>query len=189
MNIVPIPAEPIISDTLTACLVGGVLAGTASGMVLKSGTSDGGQNIIGVCMAKTNPNLRVGVIAAIMNIFILGACFLLYDIEIVVYSLIYAIITSLFVDRVYTQSINTEVMIFTKNKDVADKILTDTRRGVTNWVGTGAYTHEESYILVTVISKYELPHLVALVREIDPHAFIVTNDGAGVYGNFERRLT
>ena len=89
----------------------------------------------------------------------------------------------------YIQNINTQVMIFTKNENVADAILREVRRGVTKWEGTGAYTHEDSHILVTVLSKYEVPHLVALVREMDPNAFIVTNEGAGIYGNFQRRLS
>ena len=189
MSIVPIPQTPVITDTLTACLVGGVITGTGAGMVLRSGSSGGGQDIIGVCLSKTHPNVSVGGINIAMNVCIFAVCFLIFDIQTVIYSLIYSIVNSLFLDRMYIQNINTQVMIFTKNKDVADAILKEVRRGVTEWNGSGAYTHEESQILVTVLSKYEVPGLVSLVRELDPNAFIVTNEGAGIYGNFQRRLS
>ena len=189
MSVVPIPTAPVIEDMLTACLVGGVITGSGAGMVLRSGSSGGGQDIIGVCLAKTHPNVSVGGISITMNVAIFAVCFLLFDIQIVIYSLIYSIVNSLFLDRMYVQNINTQVMIFTKREDVADAILKEINRGVTEWNGTGAYTHEDSHILVTVLSKYEVPGLVSLVREMDPHAFVVTNEGAGIYGNFQRRLS
>ena len=61
-------------------------------------------------------------------------------------------------------------------------------RGVTCWNGQGAYTGEESKILVTVISKYEINQLKRIVLEKDPKAFIIFNEGLNVTGNFEKRL-
>lgn len=37
LSIIPIPAEPIIPDMLTSCLVGGILAGFSNGLVLTCG--------------------------------------------------------------------------------------------------------------------------------------------------------
>ena len=76
----------------------------------------------------------------------------------------------------------------TKKKCIDDRIMKEMHRGVTYWQGKGAYTNEDSLILVTVISKYEISQLKKIVKEIDPKAFIIFNDGMDVTGNFEKRL-
>lgn len=189
LALVPVFHTPIIHDRLTACLVGGVLAGTGAGMVMRSGCSGGGQDIIGITLSIRHPNTKVGVINIFVNAFIYGICLLLFDFETVVYSLIYTTFISIFIDRVYIQNINVQAMIFTKSKGVTDRILNQLDRGVTAWNGWGAYTHEDSYILVTMISKYEIPQLLDLVHEVDPNAFIIVTEGTRIYGNFIKRLT
>ena len=50
--VVPIPAVPLIEDYLTACIIGGLIAGTGTGLVLRGRSSGGGQDIIGLCCSK-----------------------------------------------------------------------------------------------------------------------------------------
>jgi len=186
--IVPIPDSPIFKDYFTTCFIGGIVAGTGAGMVLRAGSSGGGQDIIGVCLSKTHPNFSVGKISIAMNICIYVVCLFLFDIEIVVYSLIYTTILAFSLDKVHIQNINTTVMIFTKKSGVSHAINEKVGRGVTNWDGNGAYTNESSYVLVTVVSKYEIHQLKQVVREIDPNAFMIITEGNAIVGNFEKRL-
>ena len=46
LSVIPIPAAPIIEDYLTACIIGGLIAGTGTGLVLRGRSSGGGQDII-----------------------------------------------------------------------------------------------------------------------------------------------
>ncbi len=188
MVLVPVPAAPIIEDYLTACIIGGLIAGTGTGLVLRGRSSGGGQDIIGLCCAKRYPNFSVGKINIIMNIFVYGICLFLFNIEIVVYSLIYATVIALAIDRVHIQNINTSVMIFTKKVGISKAIMEQTGRGVTNWDGEGAYTNKTSYILFVMISKYEVAQIKKIVHSIDPHAFMIFTEGCSVDGNFEKRL-
>lgn len=186
--IVPIPAVPIIEDYLTACIIGGIIAGTGTGLVLRGRSSGGGQDIIGLCCAKKSPNVSVGKINIIMNIFIYLICLFMFDIEIVIYSLIYTTVLALALDRVHIQNINMSVMIFTKKTGISRAIIEQTGRGVTNWDGEGAYTNKTSYILFVLISKYEVGQIKSIVHNIDPNAFMIFTEGCSVDGNFEKRL-
>lgn len=112
----------------------------------------------------------------------------LFDIQIVIYSLIYATVLSVAVDRVHIQNINMSVMIFTKKVGISKAIMEQTGRGVTNWDGEGAYTNRTSYILFVLISKYEVAQLKRIVRNLDPNAFMIFTEGCSVEGNFEKRL-
>jgi uncharacterized membrane-anchored protein YitT (DUF2179 family) len=189
MALVPVSKEPIFDDYLTACLVGGLVSGTGAGIILKGGTSGGGQDIIGVALSKTHPNFSVGKISIAINAVIYGICFLLFDIQTVVYSMIYAVTNALALDYQHTQNINVQVMIFTKKEGITDKVLHELRRGLTYWQGAGGYTDESTYVLTTMVTKYELPHLIEIVKSVDPNAFVMANEGTKIFGNFQKRFT
>lgn len=189
LGIMPIPEEPIFNDYLTACLIGGVVAGTGAGMVLRADSSQGGQDIIGVIVSVLNPNHSVGKISIMINIGVYIICLFLFNIEIVAYSLIYTTVLAIALDRVHIQNINMEAMIFTKKPGVEEAIMKELKRGVTNWIGTGAYTKEPSNVIITIISKYEVNKLLDIVKSVDSDAFVIVTEGAHIYGNFEKRLT
>ena len=173
MSLVPVVSKPIFEDYLTACIVGGIVSGTGAGMVLKGGTSGGGQDIIGVALSKTHPNFSVGKIAIAINLVIYGVCFFLFDIQTVVYSIIYAVINSLALDYQHTQNRLVQVTIFTKKEGITDKVLHEVRRGLTYWQGAGGYTDEDTYILSTMVTKYEFPRLMSVIKSVDPDAFVM----------------
>lgn len=189
MALTPVISKPIFDDYLTACLVGGLVSGTGAGIVLKGGTSGGGQDIIGMAMSKTHPNFSVGRIAILINAVVYGVCFFLFDIQTVVYSMIYAVVNALALDYQHTQNINVQVLIFTKKEGIREKVINELRRGLTLWKGAGGYTGDDTYILATMVTKYELPRLIEKVREVDPQAFVMVNEGTKVFGNFEKRFT
>ena len=185
---VPVPAAPIIEDYLTACIIGWMIAGAGSGMILRGRGTAGGPDIIGVCCAKKYRNISVGQVNILLNLVVYGICLFMFDIEIVVYSLIYATVFALTVDKVHIQNINTSVMIFTKKLGISKAIMEQTGRGVTTWDGEGAYTQMRSYILFVMVSKYEVNQIKHIVHSIDPNAFMILTEGSAVVGNFEKRL-
>ena len=70
LAIIPVPAVPIVEDRILASVVGGLGSGVGAGLVLRAGSSQGGQDVIGVCLAKTHPNFKVGTIGIIISICI-----------------------------------------------------------------------------------------------------------------------
>lgn len=188
LTFIPIPKHPLIDDRLTACVIGGIVSGFGSGLVLRGSSSGGGQDILGLYFTKKFRNFSVGKMATIINVFVYGICLLIFNLETAIYSLIYGVISSIACDRVHIQNINMSVMIFTKKLGISKAIMEETGRGVTNWDGAGAYTNETSYILFVMISKYEVNQIRRIVQGIDPNAFMIFTEGCSVDGNFEKRL-
>ena len=186
---IPVPAVPIVDDRILASVVGGLGSGVGAGLVLRAGSSQGGQDVIGVCLAKTHPNFKVGTIGIIISICIYTICLFIYDIPTVMYSIIFAVVTGLAIDRVHVQNIKQECMIFTKKPDLQEAILHDLNRGATIWEGQGAYTGDDMHVLVTVISKYEEPHLREIIANHDENAFMIISDNIRVVGLFNKRFT
>lgn len=187
-TIIKIPEAPIIVDTLAACLIGGIVSGVGIGITLRAGGSGGGIDILGVYLAKKFTSFSVGKLAIIINIGVYSICAVLFQVPIAIYSIIYTAFYSLIVDKIHYQNINTTATIITKKDNVEEKIMSEMGRGVTCWQGSGAYTKEGTHILMTVISKYEIGQLKKIVKEKDPQAFIIFNEGLSVTGNFEKRL-
>lgn len=189
LGIIPVPKVPIVDDRILASVVGGLGSGVGAGLVLRAGSSQGGQDVIGVCLAKTHPNFKVGTIGIIISVCIYSICLFIYDIQTVLYSIIFAVVTGLCIDKVHVQNIKQECMIITKKPGLSRAIMDELGRGVTAIDGEGMYTGEDTYILITVISKYEEPHLKELIAHHDEHAFMIISDNIRVVGNFQKRFT
>lgn len=188
ITIVPTASTPVVEDYLTSVLIGGIMSGLGVGLILLAGGCGGGVDIIGVWAAKKYKGASVGKISLAVNAILFLALLLLFDVSIVIYSIIYVVFFTIVLDKVHYQNINVRLMIFTKEDGIDQKITQKTGRGVTKWNGTGAYTHEDMEILISCINKYEVTEFMELIHEIDPKAFIIVDEGVYVSGNFEKRI-
>lgn len=188
LTVIVSPETPIITDKLTCCLIGGVIAGVGAGMTLLSGGCGGGEEILGVFLSKKHPNMSVGKLSIFINIFVYGSCLIFFNIGTVVYSLIYSVFTNLFIDKMHFQNIMMNMIIISKKDGLQNLIFQITGRGVTHWDGYGGYTDEKTNLLLTVVSKRESLALRKAVQDFDPDAFVVINEDIDVVGNFEMRI-
>lgn len=190
LSIIPIPATPIISDVLTSCLVGGILAGFSNGLVLTCGASCGGLDILGLYLSKKTKGFTVGRFSLLFNAVLYAMCLVLFSAPTAIYSAIYTVFNALFVDRVHQQNITTQVLVVTKLRDLEPfwELGRKMDRGITYWSGHGAYTGDEVQILCICLSKYEIETLQQEVRKVDPHAFFMVQEGVHTLGNFKRHL-
>ena len=189
-SLIPIPSAPIVGDYLTACLLGGILTGVGSGIVLTCGCSSGGLDVIGLCLSKRGSSFTVGRFSLTFNVFLYTACLILFSPEVAIYSVIYNFFTSMVLDRMHQQNVNVMAMIFTHADEhlLGQFIIDNLGRGVTYWNGTGAYTGKDVHVLCVSLSKYEIEELLHAVRSIDPQAFLTVQEGVRIYGNFRKKL-
>lgn len=189
-SMIPIPSTPIVDDYLTACLLGGILTGVGSGIVLTCGGSGGGLDVVGLCLAKRGSQFSVGKFSLAFNAFLYAACLLLFTPEVAIYSVIYTVFTYMLLDRVHQQNIIVQALIFTREDErvLAQFIIEKLGRSVTYWNGVGAYTEETIHVVCVCLSKFEIEELLHAVHSIDPHAFMTVQEGTRIYGNFPRRL-
>lgn len=118
-------------------------------------------------------------------------CGVLFDLSILIYSALNTIFNAMAIDRAHRQSVTVQVLIFTKKEQPElDRFIMDNlHRGVTRWEGKGVYTGEATHILCVCMNKYEIDDLREALRQIDPKAFFIVQEGVHVSSNFERRLS
>lgn len=189
-SIIPSPQTPIVDDYLTAVMLGGIIVGVASGIVLTCGGSGGGLDIVGLCLSKRGSQFTVGKFSLTFNFFLYAACLFLFVPEVAIYSVIYNFFTAMVLDRMHQQNVNVQAMIFTKEdeKVLGRFIIEKLGRSVTYWEGTGAYSGKGLHVLVVCVSKFEIEQLIRTVQEHDPHAFTTVQERVRVYGNFIRKI-
>lgn len=191
LSLVPPPAAPLVEETLTNCVLGGILVGFSLGIVLTCGCSTGGLDILGLWLAKKGKGFSVGRFSLSFNALLYTLCAVLFGLRAAIYSIIYTVFCALFIDRGHQQNITEQVLIFTKDEDpeLPRNIMARLGRGVTYWEGKGAYTGEDLRVLCVCVSKFEEADLYGVVHELDPNAFFITQEGVTIHGNFIRKLS
>lgn len=112
----------------------------------------------------------------------------IYDISSGVYSIFFAVVTAVVIDRVHLQNITMTMLIISKKEQLEDLIFKAVHRGVTKIKGIGAYSGEETNILLTVVSKDEALILRKILCDYDENVFIIEDESINVVGNFQKRL-
>ena len=185
-----IPTTMVVNDCLASTIVGAFISGAGIGLVLRSSGSTGGMDVIGMLISKAHGNISVGRVNLTVNLVLYAICLFLFDVQIVVYSVIFAVVHAFAIDRFHSQNINVEAKIITKvDPSLIEKVVfTEMGRGVTELQSVGAYTQESEHILYILISKYEVHQLRNIVRKYDKNAFIVFNEGVWVEGNYLKKF-
>lgn len=180
----------IENNILTNVLVGGILGGIGVGLTLNSGASTGGTDIIGLALAKKNNNVSVGKLGLIINVIVYSIAGIMYGLETMIYSIIYAVCDSLMIDKMHEQNICSTAFIFCKKnpKKVNDYIKNELNRDFTYWDAKGGFDDSRTYIIYTALTKFELIKLERYLKKIDDHMFMIKSIGVGIKGEFEKKF-
>lgn len=188
----PLITKAIVNDLFMATVIGGLLGGVGIGIVFSQGGSSGGTDIIVMAINKYK-NISPGKLVMYTDVIIIASSyFLFHSIERIVYGVVTLSLTSYGIDFVLSGSRQSyQVFIFSKQyENIANRISSELRRGVTLLQGQGWYSKEKSQVLMIVLRKSETANLMRIVKQEDPQAFISMGSVMGVYGQgFERLKT
>ncbi|HVN52947.1 MAG TPA: YitT family protein [Anaerolineaceae bacterium] len=174
-NLAPyLPANGVTSDLVLNSLYGGVLLGVGLGLVYRGRGTSGGSDILGRIL---NDRLHVPLSQAYLvvdGLVVLGAGFV-FGWDRALYGLVMIYVSGITAEMTSegTDVFRTALIITNEAEKVSRRILDDMERGVTVLPGVGGYTGADRPVLLCVISRAEVNVLKALVREVDPNAFMV----------------
>jgi len=187
LSIIPSPSSPIVEDVFINIVLAATIGSFGISQLFKVKGGSGGLDILGFYLSKNN-KMSVGKIYILLNTSIYIICLLVFNIQIAIYSLVYAFLYGKGLDYFHEHNLEASVMIFTRNPEVKDRIIVDIHRGVTKWEGIGVYTNTNVEVLLTVVAQSEINELKRLVKKIDPQSFVIVSKNMTVDGGFEKRL-
>lgn len=172
-----------IKDPFLAILAGGALLGVGGGVTLHSLGSLGGLDIIGIILNQKF-GIRLGTFFFIFNMILFIGSFGTLETELVLYSIALSFVTSQVLEYVLTMFNQRKLILIISNSsdEISKAIIGDLQRGATFLHGTGAYSGNEKKIILTVVHNYQLKRLEERVLNIDPEAFMITENTFNVMG-------
>jgi len=177
------PIPPITIDPLLAAVFGGIVLGIGVGMVIRSGGSLDGTEIVAILLSKKSA-FSVGEIVMFFNFFILGSAGFVFGWDRAMYSLIAYYIAFKMIDiTIEGFDESKAVWIISENAEViGDAIMHRLGRGVTYLNGEGGFTGGAKKVIFCVITRLEEAKLKSIVEERDPAAFLAVGNIHDVKG-------
>ena len=175
---------PATDNKILACVFGGILLGAGLGLVFRGGGSTGGSDIVGQVLNRYT-NLSTGTAILTVDFVVItvaGFCF--GQFELALYGYLNLYLQTRAIDLVleglsYTRAL----FIISDSADAVARAITSTmNHGATVLSATGAYSLEKKDMVFSVMAKREVSRAREIVREVDPHAFIVITDVYEVLG-------
>ncbi|MBU5345160.1 YitT family protein [Paenibacillus sp. FSL W7-1279] len=177
------PVDPITIDPLLAAVFGGVLLGIGVGLVIRSGGSLDGTEIVAILINKKTP-FSVGEIVMFINVFILGSAGFIFGWDHAMYSLIAYYLAFKLID-ITIEGIDQSKSVWIisdKHKEIGDALTQRLGRGVTYLDGEGAYSGDSKKVIFVVITRLEEAKLKSIVEDWDSQAFVAIGNIHDVKG-------
>ena len=184
-----LPCEGLTADMVLNALYGGVLLGIGLGLVYLGGGTSGGSDILGRILNHYR-GFSISQAYLITDGVVVLASGFAFGWDRALYSLCVIYVSGLAAEMVSEGNsyYRTAIIISSKPDEITKKVLTLLERGVTLLPAKGAYTGKDYELLYCVLSRSEVNVLKAIVREIDPLAFIVIGQANEALGEGFRPL-
>lgn len=173
----------VTNDLLLAALYGGVVSGVGIGIVLRSGGTTGGLDIVARFLHEKY-NFNMGVVYFSFDLAVITIVAIFFGLEKALYTLVALFIFSQVVDRIIEGLNEARAVIIVSQASVAitQAIINEMERGATLLKGQGAYTGREKEVVYVVVGKRQILQLKNLVQKLDPYAFVTVNHVYEVLG-------
>lgn len=177
------PVSPLTIDPLLAAVFGGVILGIGVGLVIRSGGSLDGTEIVAILINKKSP-FSVGEVVMFINLFILGSAGFIFGWDRAMYSLIAYYLAFKMIDITIEglDQSKSVWIISDKYKEIGDALTQRLGRGVTYLDGEGAYTGDSKKVIFVVITRLEEAKLKSIVEDWDSQAFLAVGNIHDVKG-------
>ncbi len=164
----------LTDDLLLNALYGAGISGIGYALVYRGQGTSGGTDILARILVhkKALPLSQTYLLTDALTMILAGIAF---NWERALYSIMMLYISGIVAETVTQGSrvVRTAMIVTEKANEIAERIMENLGRGVTELAGKGMYSGQDRSVLYCVISRAEVERLKALVSELDPDAFIV----------------
>lgn len=176
-------SHPLTNEPLLELIFAILLPALGSAILFNIGASSGGTDVIAMILKKYT-SIDIGKGLMISDLIFTLAGFLVFNVKTGLYSLFGLIMRSALIDN-FIESFNRSKYfhVVTSNATcICDFIQNDLQRGATIVNATGAFTGDDKYIILTVLSPSQAVKLRNFIKEHDPKAFLLVSNTSEIIG-------
>jgi uncharacterized membrane-anchored protein YitT (DUF2179 family) len=183
-----VPYPDVTPDLLLTAVFGGFFLGAGIGLAVRGGAVLDGTEIAALLISKRGHLLRVGDIILLFNVVLFLLAMTVLGVNEALYSIVTYFAAARTLDFVlYGLDEFTAITIVSdQHAPIRDGITRELGRGVTVYRGYGGMSGAEQDILYCVVTRLEIGKVKAIVRRLDPAAFVVFHPLAGAEGGMVR---
>lgn len=177
--------EAATHDTMLAALAGGALTAFSIGLIMRSGATTGGMDIIVKWLRLKLPYLKTGVLFLLADVIIVSMSGIVFrDIEAALYAAIAVIVSSTVLDIVLYGKDEAKLIYIISDKEgeITKRLLDELDVGVTQIDGHGAFSGKEKKVLMCAVKKAISPQIETIVKEEDAESFMIITRATEVFG-------
>lgn len=176
--------DPLFNDLVLNVVFGGFLYGISVVLALKSNASTGGTDFIALYVSnKINRSIWEQVF--IFNAVILCIFGYMFGWIYAGYSIVFQFISTKTISTFHHRYERVTLQITTEDpENVVDNYVDHFRHGISCIQGYGGFSKKKMYLLITVISSYEISDAVHCIQEVDPNAIVNVLRTEQFYGGF-----
>lgn len=169
------PMFALTEDLLLATILGGGLLGAGLALVLMGNATTGGTDLAAAMIQRLLPHVSFGVILLVIEILIVSFSGLVFGVHLALYAAVSLFLTSRIVDMLQEGVASSRLffIISPRSNAIAQRILNDLDRGVTELNGRGVYFGAQTDVLFSVVAKQEVHAVKQIIHDEDPNAFVV----------------
>jgi uncharacterized membrane-anchored protein YitT (DUF2179 family) len=180
------PNVPVyIGDRLLGSLYGGILIGIGMAFIFMAGCTTGGSDIAGYLLQKHRPDVSIGKALLILDSIILTfSIFVFHDVDAGLFGLVSLYAQTKVIDAIiYGFDAGTKASIITRHpEEISQKIIEIMDRSATILSGKGAFSGQDTAILLCTVRKSEFSLLKQIIQETDKNAFVIVSETTEVFG-------
>ena len=169
-----------------AALAGGVLVGAGLGLVILQGASTGGTDLLARLLKLKIAWLPMGKLLLLVDLVVIAAAAVVFgSVESGIYGLMGLFLSTAVMDKMLygLDTAKVAYIISTKPREIIEGIVEKLQRGVTLLEGRGGWSGREKEVLLCAFKQRQIVELKALVKGIDPGAFLIVCDAHEVLGD------
>ncbi len=175
----------VTNNKLLAAVAGSLLVGSGLGLVLKTGATTGGMDIVIKILRRKYPSIKTSTFFVTIDLIIVAISgFVFRDFNLAMYAFITVALNGKVMEYILygEDEANLIYIVAEQPEMMLQRILSEMDIGATILSGKGAYSNREKQIIMCVVKKRTTPVLQEIIREEDPTAFLIISSANEIYG-------
>jgi uncharacterized membrane-anchored protein YitT (DUF2179 family) len=179
-----VPYPDVTPDKVLTAIFGGFCLGAGIGLAIRGGAVLDGTEVAAVLISKKSHALRVGDVILIFNTVLFLLAIKILGVEQALYSILTYFAAARTLDFVLygLEQYTVITIVSVKSAEIRERIVGELGQGLTVYQGYGGKTMEKEEILSCVVTRFEIGKVLAVVRGVDPAAFVTYHPLAAAEG-------
>jgi len=175
-----------IDDQVMAFIMGGILDGLGTGLVIRAEASTGGVDLAALIIKRFSPHLSVSSLIFVINGVLLAVSGIAFQsFSVAFYSIVAIFISEKVLEYVLNVGVSAKsiLIISDKNEEIKDLIYSKYDRGITRFTTKSLSGDRDKTSMICVATPKEVAKIIRDIKSVDSTAFIVVSDVKEVIGS------